>query len=242
MIYHNNPVLLFIIIFTKEAIEIIIYKITCLKNGKIYIGQTSETIEKRFKRHIGYQKDNNDTKFYRAIKKYGPENFVITAIDYSNNQEELDAKEIFWINFFDSVHNGYNTKETSGKCGGDTLSNHPNKEEISEKIRLSKLGNKNPMRINGGLKGERNGMFGKRGKNAPSHRECLSINKHTNEIKFFDTLKDMQNFYGVTTLGMVSNRCSGHTKSDYKGFYFKYKDDYEESQTTIENVSKDKNE
>lgn len=215
---------------------IIIYKITCIKNGKVYIGQTSEPIEKRFKRHMGYQKNEHDTKFYRAVRKYGPENFEIKAIDYSDNQSELDAKEIFWINFFDSVHKGYNSKNSSGKCGGDTLSNHPNKKDISIKISISKLGDKNPMRKNGGLKGNKNGMFGKRGKDVPSHRECLSINKKTGEIKFFDTLKDMQEFYHVTTLGMVSSRCSGRTKKDFNGFYFKYRDDYEKSQTTIENL------
>lgn len=217
----------------------IVYKITCLINGKLYIGQTSETIEKRFKRHMGYQKDKHDTKFYRAIKKYGKENFVISEIDHSDNQDELDEKEIFWINFFDTIHSGYNTKSSPGKCGGDTLSNHPKKKEISKKISESKLGDKNPMRVNGGLFGKRNGMFGKTGKHAPSHRKCVSINKSTGEVKNFDTLTDMQIYYHVKTLGMVSSRCSGRTKSDFNGFIFRYKDDYEKSQTTNESISLD---
>ena len=33
----------------------IVYKITNNINGKVYIGQTTETIEKRWKRHCGYQ-------------------------------------------------------------------------------------------------------------------------------------------------------------------------------------------
>ena len=66
-------------------------------NQKVYIGQTSETIEKRFARHMGYQKDEHDTKFYRAIRKYGKENFKIEAIDFANTQEELDQKEIYYI-------------------------------------------------------------------------------------------------------------------------------------------------
>ena len=57
-------------------------------NQKVYIGQTSETIEKRFARHMGYQKDEHDTKFYRAIRKYGKENFKIESIDFANSQEE----------------------------------------------------------------------------------------------------------------------------------------------------------
>ena len=215
----------------------IIYKITCLINEKVYIGQTSETIEKRFKRHMGYQKDEHDTKFYRAIRKYGVENFVIEQIDKTDNQEELDDKEIYWINFYDSVNNGYNTKTSKGKCGGDTLSNHPDKQNISEKLRQSKLGDKNPMRKNGGLKGNRNGMFGRYGKDASPSRACVAISIDGKDVKFFDTLKDLKEYFNVTTLSMVSLRCRGKTKSPYNGYYFKYKDDYEKSQTTIESIA-----
>lgn len=141
--------------------KFIIYKITCKINNKIYIGQTTETLKQRFSKHIGYQKENSDTKFYRAIRKYGANNFYIEELDSAKNQEELDEKELYWINKLEAVNKGYNSKAVKGKCGGDTLSNHPNKTTISEKIRQSKLGDKNPMRIYGGLKGERNGMYGK---------------------------------------------------------------------------------
>ncbi|WP_297993255.1 GIY-YIG nuclease family protein [uncultured Clostridium sp.] len=138
-----------------------IYKITCKINNKVYIGQTIETLTQRFNRHMGYQKDEHDTKFYRAIGKYGRDNFYIELLEEVSNQKELDEREYYWICFYDSVKKGYNTKNSIGKCGGDTLSNHPNKELISKKISNSKIGDKNPMRINGGLKGERNGMYGK---------------------------------------------------------------------------------
>ena len=138
-----------------------VYKITCKVNNKIYIGQTIESLTQRFNRHMGYQKDEHDTKFYIAIRKYGKDNFYIELLEEVSNQNELDKREYYWICFYDSVNKGYNTKDCIGKCGGDTLSTHPNKKLISEKLRKSKLGDKNPMRINGGLKGERNGMYGK---------------------------------------------------------------------------------
>ena len=55
----------------------IIYKITC-------IGQTSETLKQRFSRHMGYQKEEHDTKFYRAVRKYGRDKFYkrITEIPW----------------------------------------------------------------------------------------------------------------------------------------------------------------
>ena len=191
---------------------------------------------------MGYQKDEHDTKFYRAVRKYGIENFYIEQIDTANTQGELDEKELYWINKLDSVKIGYNSKAYKGKCGGDTLSNHPNKHIISEKIRQSKLGDKNPMRINGGLKGERNGMFGKRGKEHHNSKKCVSISvDNPKDIKFFDSIRELQKYHNVTTDTMVSLRCNGKTKSPYKGYYFKYYEDYIEGQQTIESISKEKN-
>lgn len=223
-------------------INIIVYKITCKINNKVYVGQTCETLKQRFSRHMGYQKDEHDTKFYRAVRKYGIDNFYIEQIDTANTQEELDEKELYWINKLDSVKIGYNSKAYKGKCGGDTLSNHPNKHIISEKIRQSKLGDKNPMRINGGLKGERNGMFGKRGKEHHNSKKCVSISvDNPKDIKFFDSIRELQKYHNVTTDTMVSLRCNGKTKSPYKGYYFKYYEDYIEGQQTIESISKEKN-
>lgn len=39
---------------------------------------------------------------------------------------------------------------------------------------------------------------------------------------------------------MICSRLKGRTKSDYKGYYFMYYDDYIKSQETIERVSKEK--
>lgn len=62
----------------------IIYKITCIVNNKVYIGQTSETLKQRFSRHMGYPKEEHDTKFYRAVRKYGRDKFYkrITEIPW----------------------------------------------------------------------------------------------------------------------------------------------------------------
>ena len=122
----------------------IIYKITNIQNNKVYIGQTNESIKKRFSRHMGYQALEHDTKFYRAVRKYGRENFTIEQIDVADNQEELDTKEVYWIRFYDSVNNGYNSNDYKGKVGGDTLTNHPDIKAIGLKISESKLGGKNP--------------------------------------------------------------------------------------------------
>ena len=86
-----------------------IYKITNLVNGKEYIGQTSLSIQERFKQHIhdankGYY---NHRPLYNAFNKYGIENFIVEELEECNT-EEVNQKEIEYINKFDTYSNGYN--------------------------------------------------------------------------------------------------------------------------------------
>lgn len=92
-----------------------IYKITNNINGKIYVGKTEFSIEKRFEQH---KKDScYETKekrpLYAAFQKYGIENFSISLIEETDNPEE---REIYWIKELDSFHNGYNAT-----LGGDGI-------------------------------------------------------------------------------------------------------------------------
>ena len=87
-----------------------IYKITCNETGKCYIGQSID-IENRWMQHIcatKYETDNN--KFYNAMRKYGYENFTYEIIEEcSNSQEELDNRERYWIEQYNSYYDGYNS-------------------------------------------------------------------------------------------------------------------------------------
>lgn len=93
-----------------------IYKITNLINGKIYIGCTIRSIERRWKYHI-YQK-NTTTKMANAIKKYGSSSFKIESLEHCNTREELFNREIFLINKYNSTNDsiGYNMTN-GGDCG-----------------------------------------------------------------------------------------------------------------------------
>lgn len=87
-----------------------IYKITCNETGKCYIGQSID-IANRWTQHIcaaKYESDNN--KFYNALRKYGYENFTYEVIEEcSNDQEVLDDRERYWIEYYHSYENGYNS-------------------------------------------------------------------------------------------------------------------------------------
>ena len=74
----------------------IIYCITNKVNGKQYVGQTVRSAEERFKEHC------RDKKMYisKAIRKYGKENFIVETIDSALLIDDLNEKEIYWIDKF----------------------------------------------------------------------------------------------------------------------------------------------
>lgn len=103
----------------------IIYKVTNIKNNKIYIGQTTKTLEERIYYHY-YRADHSlnitHTHFINAIRKYGKENFKWEQIDIADTREELDNKEIYWIKYYNSVENGYNIQDGGNKYDTDKFS------------------------------------------------------------------------------------------------------------------------
>lgn len=87
-----------------------IYKIENKVNEKCYIGQSID-IKRRWKDHrvaaYGCSEEYN-YPLYRAIRKYGLENFEFSILEKCL-QKELDVKEIFWIKEYNSIlPNGYN--------------------------------------------------------------------------------------------------------------------------------------
>lgn len=92
-----------------------IYKITNKINGKIYIGKTMGTIEKRWKEHLKDSKRERSEKrpLYRAINKYGKENFTIEQVEECA-YDILNERECYWIEYYGSFKNGYNAT-----IGGD---------------------------------------------------------------------------------------------------------------------------
>lgn len=98
----------------------IIYKIVNALNGKIYVGQTSKTIEHRFRGHKKSAELKVNRKLYDAMNKYGIENFQIYEIEKVLNKTQADEREKFWIEKYNTFGpNGYNM--TIGGGGGYTL-------------------------------------------------------------------------------------------------------------------------
>lgn len=105
-----------------------IYKYTNKVNGKIYIGQTIQSLEKRAKYNgLGYIHCKH---FYSAIQKYGWESFIPEILE-EVTEEEADEREMYYIQKYNSIKNGYNID----------LGGHIEKHRSEEtKKKLSKAG------------------------------------------------------------------------------------------------------
>lgn len=90
-----------------------IYIIRNTINDKVYIGQTTQTIGIRFTNHKMASRTGEDTKFYRAMRKHGEENFYPELLERVE-AEDLNDRERYWIKYYDSYYNGYNST-----LGGD---------------------------------------------------------------------------------------------------------------------------
>jgi group I intron endonuclease len=101
----------------------IIYKTTNTKNGKIYIGK-SKTDNSLY---LG-----SGVVLNQAIAKYGKHYFVREVLEECDDSI-VNAREIYWISLLKSTDPkiGYNI--TIGGTGGDTTSNHPEKDNIIKK-------------------------------------------------------------------------------------------------------------
>ena len=93
-----------------------IYKITNKENKLCYIGQAKK-IRERWREHmkcgLGIDTPANN-KLYQAMKKEGIDNFTFEILEECTI-ENLDEKEAFYINLYNSYNYGYNSNRGNKK-------------------------------------------------------------------------------------------------------------------------------
>lgn len=192
-----------------------IYKITNSINGKVYIGQTSRSIERRWKEHCCPSEQCPLLK--KAIRKYGKENFSIVQIDSAIDREEANAKEKHWIAFYDSANSekGYNLS-----LGGS----------------IGDFNDATLLKMSESHKGEKNHFFGKH--HSEESRKKMSLlkkglydgNKHPNARRVvcvdtgevFDTIKEAEQKYNIAH-GKITAVCKNkYGRKTAGGYRWKY--------------------
>ena len=128
-----------------------IYKVTNNINQKVYIGQSVD-IYSRWNHHKSCCKNKKcheyNSPFYRALRKYGEDNFTFEILEQCDI-EELDNKEIKYINQYNSfIHfensNGYNNSIGGNQGSRFRVKSEEEKRKISEN-REYKIGADNPL-------------------------------------------------------------------------------------------------
>lgn len=202
-----------------------IYKIENNINGKIYIGKTLNTPEQRWKEHI---RDSHRTEYanrplYRAFKKYGIDNFQLSIVEQCSDAE-VDAKEIYWIEYYGSFKYGYNaTLGGDGKryCDYDLIfalyEQGKNVREISEitkyDISTCRIALKNH-----GITHEQRMQRGRE----KITKVILQIDPLSEEIVgVFPSIQQAYDSLGKQHSGHIAEVCSGKRKTAY-GYKWRY--------------------
>lgn len=198
-----------------------IYKITNCINNKIYIGKTTQVIEKRFQEHIQEAKRYNrylrngkkfpyQSKLYKAMVKYGYNNFKIELVESCADCCDIDLQEQYYINLYKSNTDevGYNICK-GGSGGPSQLGRHHTDEmkrrqsEMQKGKRWYNNGIDEIMvlrdqeapegftlgRIYKGLSGDKNPAFGKPAPNKGKHlseetkKKLSETKKRNNALK-----------------------------------------------------------
>lgn len=121
-----------------------VYEIKNTENDKIYIG-SSKNFDARWEKHRQKLEANRHYNQYlqNAWNKYGEDTFEFNILESGIDEENLKEKEKEYIELYGVCddENGYNLDEDP--TGGDTISNHPNYDELMEKWSEANSGEKN---------------------------------------------------------------------------------------------------
>lgn len=209
-------------------IEGIIYRYIS-PSGKSYIGQTTNEV---YRRRMWFGKGRytgGRSKIDRARKKYGPENFMYEVLlrnQYSGIEAatlDLNKWETYYIGYYDTYKNGYNST-----LGGDGSRGYTQSVEALQKISKSLKGRKKPngfgSRVSSSLKGiaksvEHRKKLSESKKN--SGHKILQYSLMGEYIKTWDNIDEVAKTLGVSRES-IAGCCRGKSKTAHK-FIWKYK-------------------
>lgn len=191
-----------------------------LKNQKVYIGQTSQSVQKRWNNGKGYV---SSPHFYAAIQKYGWDNFEHIILKEKLTAEEADYWEKYYISLYQSQQpeKGYNilsggneklkeywsdenNRKNQSLKRKQYFKNHPEEiKEIMDRLNTFEINEKHRLF----MKNNYNTSFLKQ-INEKRKIQVLCIETG----KVFDSLVEASKFYNIS-VGNISSVLSGKRKT-----------------------------
>lgn len=170
-----------------------IYMIENLVNGKVYVGQTVQKVDRRLHVHkIKLQKQyHNNPHLQRAFNKYGENSFKSSVIEKCSISE-IDDRERYWIKFFETYTGVYNIES-----GGNDYRkiSQTTKQLISKKSRKMWADKETREKILRNLK---------RGKDNWNSRAVICVTDNL----VFDTITEAGEYYSID-MKVISQTLSG---------------------------------
>ncbi len=144
-----------------------VYKILNKTNNKVYVG-SSINITKRKYVHFNKLSNNKhkNIKLQNAYNKYGKNSFLFKIIEYVEDKNLLLVREQYWIEYFNSVENGYNICKFAGHTLGYKHTKEA-KKKISDFLKTRTVTDKTKRKISKANKGRL------LGKNHPNYGKSL---------------------------------------------------------------------
>ena len=82
--------------------------------------------------HCNDARGKSKRKFLSAIRKYGTECWTLEVIEKVSSVELLNEREVYWVAYYNTFHNGYNMRTGGGQC---SLFNAEARQHMSESQR-----------------------------------------------------------------------------------------------------------
>lgn len=207
-----------------------IYKITNTINNKSYIGQ-SINIASRWAEHKRLSATKDQRIIYRAIRKYGLENFTFEVLEECQ-EEELNNREIYWINFFDSFENGYNmTYGGDGSRKYDITAIVESYKKTNNIVQTAKEFSCHPTTVRNIIHSF--GLYGKESQSKPVEQiDPISLQV----IKTYDSIREAAAALNVTQASMQRAINGRNTHSG--GFYWRLAGDTKKKFSPIKKMWK----
>lgn len=111
-----------------------IYAIRNTINDKIYVGRSTD-IHRRWMSHLWATRRGDECKIHIAMRELGIDNFYLEILEECP-LEQLNEREQYYIDLYDSWHNGYNNGNSSNFLDGENNCNAKLTEEDIKDIRL----------------------------------------------------------------------------------------------------------